>query len=752
MGAAHSRSARERRERTQPRDAQDRATGPQSVPARRVREEDEGEGTPSVAHERELRRRRVASGSSNDIAPHLDSDEHMAVDAKSDEGASGSSSATTASAADAPRRPERSRLRAGWGRRTLDTLARRRPSTSRPSPDAPPSVASAETRPASPPAQPDSRSDPLAAERREAARLIEHVLGPRSARQHASTLQPHSSTAAAPHPSLDPSTLAGTFGPRASSLPRPGVGSSQGRERPTSAFGTLLSEVLGASRGTPDTGMRGAHDNATLSGTSVIVQGALVARTARHGEGDQGQQGREAEQVTTPVQSDSMPSASNRASASGRASTAQTSPDADIPHVATLEEQGEMLGRILRIAAAATAASVVSQTSRPTPAAFSPPSPPSPPPAPRPTENGESRRRSYDTGFGRELLNRLMSSRTASRRSSTPRIVPDEHEPYHDSETVSNISRLMRDALRASLPHQPPSPRSGEGSQGNSNETAASVLSTLERARQNEPLSEGEPGSFDRFLRELLDDLSAAIHRMNADGPSETNDESDSVRTRRDGDVVLGQLSFFRLHRFERARDSSLIPCVMVGVRSLREDERLMGSDQGMPRNGEENRPGLSRFVLFVSGGRYHEQHPLLVARPRDAGRDLMFMMELLGTIAAMSNKRPTASAADIERSGLHKIKASEIRKLYESGRVTENTLDKCLVCLDEWQDDDDCRVLSCKHAFHAACIDQWLEHSSNSCPLCTYRETNARPHGSCFVHSLVRCAMTPNLSCRTFS
>ena len=98
-----------------------------------------------------------------------------------------------------------------------------------------------------------------------------------------------------------------------------------------------------------------------------------------------------------------------------------------------------------------------------------------------------------------------------------------------------------------------------------------------------------------------------------------------------------------------------------------------------------------------------------------------MFIMELLGTIAAMSNKRPTASAADIERSGLAKVRASELAHLRAAGRITENTSDKCLVCLDDWQDEDECRILSCKHVFHASCVDQWLEHSSNSCPLCTY-------------------------------
>ncbi|CAD6911451.1 unnamed protein product [Tilletia caries] len=33
--------------------------------------------------------------------------------------------------------------------------------------------------------------------------------------------------------------------------------------------------------------------------------------------------------------------------------------------------------------------------------------------------------------------------------------------------------------------------------------------------------------------------------------------------------------------------------------------------------------------------------------------------------------------------------------------------------------DDDDVRVLSCRHAFHLDCVDRWLCQSSNTCPMC---------------------------------
>jgi hypothetical protein len=67
----------------------------------------------------------------------------------------------------------------------------------------------------------------------------------------------------------------------------------------------------------------------------------------------------------------------------------------------------------------------------------------------------------------------------------------------------------------------------------------------------------------------------------------------------------------------------------------------------------------------------------------------------------------------------LSKIRGSEVAALVGEGKITENMAERCLVCLEDWKQDDECRVLACRHAFHTTCVDRWMTTSSNTCPMC---------------------------------
>ena len=42
-----------------------------------------------------------------------------------------------------------------------------------------------------------------------------------------------------------------------------------------------------------------------------------------------------------------------------------------------------------------------------------------------------------------------------------------------------------------------------------------------------------------------------------------------------------------------------------------------------------------------------------------------------------------------------------------------------CSICLEDYQDSDEVRVLLCKHIFHTECIDRWLGQENVRCPVC---------------------------------
>lgn len=49
---------------------------------------------------------------------------------------------------------------------------------------------------------------------------------------------------------------------------------------------------------------------------------------------------------------------------------------------------------------------------------------------------------------------------------------------------------------------------------------------------------------------------------------------------------------------------------------------------------------------------------------------------------------------------------------------VLANDMTECTVCLEEFVEGDEVRILPCKHSFHRACVDSWLE-AQITCPLC---------------------------------
>lgn len=49
---------------------------------------------------------------------------------------------------------------------------------------------------------------------------------------------------------------------------------------------------------------------------------------------------------------------------------------------------------------------------------------------------------------------------------------------------------------------------------------------------------------------------------------------------------------------------------------------------------------------------------------------------------------------------------------------VDDDDLEKCTICLYEFEVEEDVRRLPCMHLFHVECVDQWLI-TNKRCPIC---------------------------------
>ncbi|CAD5190345.1 unnamed protein product [Musa acuminata subsp. malaccensis] len=69
---------------------------------------------------------------------------------------------------------------------------------------------------------------------------------------------------------------------------------------------------------------------------------------------------------------------------------------------------------------------------------------------------------------------------------------------------------------------------------------------------------------------------------------------------------------------------------------------------------------------------------------------------------------------------GIYVVPSSPSRLPSTSDDVPEHRLDHCVICMEEYAGGERLWVMpACKHAFHEACIQQWLLKPALTCPIC---------------------------------
>ncbi|KAH6911793.1 hypothetical protein BKA70DRAFT_1268516 [Coprinopsis sp. MPI-PUGE-AT-0042] len=132
---------------------------------------------------------------------------------------------------------------------------------------------------------------------------------------------------------------------------------------------------------------------------------------------------------------------------------------------------------------------------------------------------------------------------------------------------------------------------------------------------------------------------------------------------------------------------------------------------------------GARTFLIYVVGGYYPPDHTIVTG-----GLDNFESFEALLELAEMLGhaKPPTVTKEDIDKSGLETIKPWQLSQYEDEGRVSYNCIERCLICLDDYDEEDHIRIMSCRHAFHKDCVDKWLQTGKNNCPACRSTGVNS--------------------------
>jgi hypothetical protein len=132
------------------------------------------------------------------------------------------------------------------------------------------------------------------------------------------------------------------------------------------------------------------------------------------------------------------------------------------------------------------------------------------------------------------------------------------------------------------------------------------------------------------------------------------------------------------LSPFSRHQPSSDQPQVQE---SERRANRLM---EDIAQTTQPEPEPQATFIMYVIGGNFPRNHPvlripgLLTGEPL-SDEEMVLMGELLGEA-----KPPTATAEEVEQSGLRVIKGSEVQDLVEKKEILEGSADRCLVSLSD--------------------------------------------------------------------
>jgi len=232
--------------------------------------------------------------------------------------------------------------------------------------------------------------------------------------------------------------------------------------------------------------------------------------------------------------------------------------------------------------------------------------------------------------------------------------------------------------------------------------------------------------SFASDLTVVQDELLA--RRQSTDSLLERNmstaDASTAARLAR-ARALLGLLSdrFHGGHEREtsRGRSSGQGPQSII---SVSDDEgspaRRSRSRSRMRANEQRNRQSFASDLTVVQDEllarrlRFEE----LTAQSRRRAESVRTVEELLRLVVLLRRSAEARRQIAVTQSALQRNTATVKHRSSQSDEGENESQQECSICLEQFQEDEELRLLPCFHKYHTACIDRWFQHSP-ACPIC---------------------------------
>ena len=87
-------------------------------------------------------------------------------------------------------------------------------------------------------------------------------------------------------------------------------------------------------------------------------------------------------------------------------------------------------------------------------------------------------------------------------------------------------------------------------------------------------------------------------------------------------------------------------------------------------------------------------------------------------TIVTIKNKKLSLWFNIIVKNVINKDQLDKL-KIKKYSELDKEKYKECVICMEDYKNNSDVRLLNCNHGFHPSCIDTWLTKCNYKCPVC---------------------------------